>query len=77
MATSSGNPSNKSALTGKFADNGRDIALLQPENQVALIADAATLSGGESPTEAEHNALAAKVNSIIDALIEAGIMKSS
>lgn len=43
----------------------------------AHIADAATLTGGETPTEAEHNALAAKVNAILAVLEAWGLTKSA
>lgn len=40
----------------------------------AAIANAAAISGGESPTEAEHNALVTKLNSVLAALRDAGIL---
>lgn len=66
MTTSSGNPTNKAALTAKVtADNGGDFdALLQPANQAAFVAIAAT------PTQANVEALRA-------AMIAAGIMRPS
>jgi len=45
--------------------------------QAAHIADATAITGGEAPTEAEHNALAAKVNSILAAMRGVGILASS
>lgn len=42
--------------------------------QVAAITDAVAISGGESPTEAEHNALVTKINAILAALRGAGII---
>lgn len=40
----------------------------------ADIADLVAITGGESPTEAEHNAVVTKVNAILDALRTAGIL---
>lgn len=45
--------------------------------QASAIADATAITGGESPTESEHNALLAKVNSILAALRGVGIIASS
>lgn len=45
--------------------------------QVANITDAVAISGGESPTEAEHNSLVTKINSIIAALEAFGIAASA
>ncbi len=45
--------------------------------QATAITDATAITGGEAPTEAEHNALLAKVNSILAALRGAGIIASS
>jgi hypothetical protein len=38
------------------------------------IADLAAISGGESPTEAEHNAVRTKINDILEALRNSGII---
>lgn len=45
--------------------------------QAAAIADATAITGGEAPTEAEHNALLAKVNSALAALRGAGIIAAA
>ena len=45
--------------------------------QAATIADVAALTGGESPTEAEFNALATKFNAVLAALEGVGILASS
>ena len=45
--------------------------------QAGAIADLAAITGGESPTETEHNALRTAVNSILAALRGAGIIASS
>lgn len=45
--------------------------------QAAHIANATAIDGGESPTEAEHNALVTKLNSVLAALRGAGIIASS
>lgn len=45
--------------------------------KATFIAQTAAITGGEPPTEAEFNALVAKVNAIQTALINAGIMASS
>lgn len=42
-----------------------------------LIADATAITGGESPTEAEHNALVTKINAILDLLEAHGLMKDA
>lgn len=61
----------------RYHDNGSGGKLLRPENQVAYVATLAAISGGESPTEAEHNATRTAINSLRDALVSAGIMKAS
>lgn len=43
----------------------------------ANIADLVAITGGESPTEAEHNLIVTKVNAILTALEAAGILASS
>lgn len=45
--------------------------------QAAHIADGAALTGGEAPSEAEHNAALTKINSILAALRGVGILASS
>lgn len=45
--------------------------------QASTIADVAALTGGESPTEAEFNALASKFNAVLAALEGVGILASS
>jgi hypothetical protein len=45
--------------------------------QQATIADLAAITGGESPTEAEHNLVVSKVNAILAALETAGIFASA
>lgn len=45
--------------------------------QASNIADVAALTGGESPTEAEFNALATKFNAVLAALEGVGILASS
>lgn len=45
--------------------------------QATAIADATAITGGESPTEAEHNALLTKLNSVLAALRGVGIIASS
>lgn len=50
---------------GKITDDGV---------QASAIADAVAITGGEPPTEAEHNALLSKVNSILAALRGVGII---
>ena len=42
--------------------------------RASAIADATALTGGDSPSEAEHNALLAKVNSILAALRGVGVI---
>jgi hypothetical protein len=51
--------------TGKITDDGV---------QASAIADAAAITGGESPTEAEHNTALTKINSILAALRGVGII---
>lgn len=45
--------------------------------QALAIADLAAITGGEAPTEAEHNAVRTTVNSILAALRGAGIIAAS
>jgi hypothetical protein len=45
--------------------------------QAAAIADATAITGGEAPTEAEHNALITKLNAVLAAMRGAGIIASS
>lgn len=45
--------------------------------QAAHIANTTALTGGESPTEAEFNALQVKFNSVLAALRGVGILASS
>jgi len=47
------------------------------KGQQATIADLAAISGGESPTEAEHNLVVSKVNAILAALEAAGVFASA
>jgi len=44
--------------------------------QASAITDATAITGGESPTEAEHNAALTKINSILAALRGVGIIAS-
>lgn len=44
--------------------------------QASAITDATAITGGESPTEAEHNALITKLNSVLAALRGVGIIAS-
>jgi hypothetical protein len=44
--------------------------------QAAAIDDATAITGGESPTEAEFNALLAKLNSVLAALRGVGVIAS-
>lgn len=45
--------------------------------QAGAIANLTAITGGESPTEAEHNAVRTAVNSILAALRGAGIIAAS
>lgn len=63
------------ATGGQISLNGGTITA--NGTQATAIADATAITGGESPTEAEHNALLAKVNSILAALRGAGIIAES
>lgn len=45
--------------------------------QASAIADLTAITGGEAPTEAEHNAVRTAVNSILAALRGAGIIAAS
>lgn len=40
----------------------------------AYIADATAITGGQSPTEAEHNELITKINAILAILVNNGMM---
>lgn len=45
--------------------------------QAAYVANLSAITGGDAPTEAEHNAVRTALNSILAALRGAGIMASS
>lgn len=55
----------------KLADAG--VAVASPSG---AIADATAITGGESPTEAEHNAALTKINSILAVLRAQGLLAS-
>lgn len=44
--------------------------------QAGAITDATEITGGESPTEAEHNVLVTKLNAVLAALRGVGIIAS-
>lgn len=50
MGTQSGNPSNLDALSGKYADNGRDIKVKQPGNAIELTNNAPVTTGATNTT---------------------------
>lgn len=52
-------------------------ASVGPIAQQAAIADLIAISGGESPTEGEHNAVIAKVNDILAKLRLAGVIEDA
>lgn len=53
------------------------LPLPGPAAQQAAIADLSAISGGEAPTEAEHNAVITKVNDILAKLRLAGVLEDS
>lgn len=53
---------------GKITDDGV---------QASAIADATAITGGESPTEAEHNALITLLNAVLAALRGVGIIAAT
>lgn len=62
------------------ADEDVLVFLLAPSQHKvpsANIADLTAITGGESPTEAEHNAIVTKVNAILTALEAQGILLSA
>lgn len=62
------------------ADESVPVLLLPPSQYRypgANIADLTAITGGESPTEAEHNLVVTKVNAILTALEAQGILASS
>ena len=62
------------------ADESVPVLLLPPSQYRypgANIADLAAITGGESPTEAEHNLIVTKVNAILTALEAQGILAAS
>lgn len=78
--TAAANPSNLAAVTGPVVDKGTGVKLLQPTNEVAKVAAIATTGTTLTTpygftTAAQGDALVAAVNSIITALVTAGIMK--
>ena len=52
-----------------------DVAVLA--EQAAAIADLDAITGGQSPTEAEHNLVVGAINDILAALRAAGIVRSA
>lgn len=62
------------AEDGELRVNGGTIT--NDGTQAAAITDTAALTGGESPTEAEFNALLVKFNAALAALRGAGIIAS-
>lgn len=76
------NTSDLAAVTGPVLDNGQDPKLLQPSNQSAHVANVATTGTTNTTpygftTAGQGDALVAAVNSILAALVAAGIMKAS
>lgn len=57
------------ATGGKVTPNGG--------TQATAISDLTAITGGESPTEAEHNAVRTAINSILAALRGVGIIASA
>jgi len=65
------------ASGGKIKVETGGIIAPNSGTQAATIADVAALTGGESPTEAEFNALAVKFNALLAALEGVGILASA
>lgn len=65
----------------RYLDDGEGALVNQPANQVAKIAAVATTAATNSSpygySQAQADAIVARVNSIITALVAAGIMKSA
>lgn len=61
-------PADKAKLLWSAANDQYEVV-----DPSANIADLAAITGGEAPTEAEHNLVVAKVNAIIAALEAQGI----
>lgn len=65
----------------RYADDGSGCLVNQPANQATFVAQVATTAATNSSpygfSQAQANALPAAVNSILTALIAAGIMKSA
>lgn len=51
-----------------------DVALGDPH---AVVADLVAITGGEAPTEAEHNAVRTRVNLLTQILRDAGLIATS
>lgn len=60
------------SIGGSVAVRGGTIT--NDGTQASAVADATAITGGESPTEAEHNALVTKLNSVLAALRGVGII---
>lgn len=67
----------------QVVDNGGKIQILtggqivpNSGTQASAITDGTAITGGESPTEAEHNAVITKLNSVLAALRGVGIIAS-
>jgi hypothetical protein len=47
-----------------------------PVKKMAAVADLTAITGGEAPTEAEHNLVVSKVNALLAALRTSGMLSS-
>jgi hypothetical protein len=61
-----------SSVSGLYIDGVKVVGV-----QGSNIADLTAITGGESPTEAEHNLVVTKVNAILTALEAHGLLASA
>lgn len=62
------------AAAGAARETGGENQDILAAVPMAAITDLTAITGGESPTEAEHNAVITKVNALLAALRTAGLL---
>ena len=77
MATTNNNGAVHRRQGGNHLDIYDGGQITNDGTQAAAIADETALTGGESPTEAEFNALLVKFNALLAAVRGVGIIASS
>jgi hypothetical protein len=65
---------NSTAGAAREAAAGAELSPLLTALPIAAIANLTAITGGDAPTEAEHNLIVTKVNALLAALRTAGII---